>query len=157
MPVVHSELGPTSAGGLRCAGSASAWMPGVFKLKTALRAFCPGMTDGRTERTKERKKEYRRRNADRRKAILPCLGHGRAPIRGAHIYRRSTAVLVPRSLSSQGTQHQAFASWDLASLLSGRYPPLPVPVQRVIAPPVIVTGYACRTASDWARFGANVT
>jgi hypothetical protein len=35
--------------------------------------------------------------------------------RQAHIYRRSTAALVPRSLSSQGTQHQAFASWDVAA------------------------------------------
>jgi len=35
--------------------------------------------------------------------------------RQAHIYRRSTAVLVPRSLSSQGTQHQAFTSWDVAA------------------------------------------
>jgi hypothetical protein len=65
-------------------------------------------------------------------------GHGRACKRQAHIYRRSTAVLVPRSLSSQGTQHQAFASWDPACPLSGRYPPLPIPVQRADRASVVV-------------------
>ena len=38
--------------------------------------------------------------------------------RQAHIYRRSTAVLVPRSLSSQGTQHQAVPSWDVVERVS---------------------------------------
>src|SRR5262245_18369772 len=46
-----------------------------------------------------------------------AFGHGRACKRQAHIYRRSTAALVPRSLSSQGTQHQACSSWDLAARL----------------------------------------
>src|SRR5690242_17682733 len=47
--------------------------------------------------------------------LLPCLTDTAAPLSGeAHIYRRSTAALVPGSLSSQGTQHQASASWDAA-------------------------------------------
>src|SRR5262249_32692225 len=98
------------------------------------------------ERTEERTKKTRRRNADRRNALLPCLTGTAAPLSGeAHIYRRSTAVLVPRSVSSQGTQHQAFASWDLAERLvappsSGRYPPLPVPVQRGDRGLVVVPG-----------------
>jgi hypothetical protein len=64
-----------------------------------------GTDDGRKE-TNERK--CRRRNADRRKALLPWLTATAAPLSGeAHIYRRSTAVLAPRSLSSQGTQPRA--------------------------------------------------
>ena len=70
---------------------------------------------------RERTKEIRRRNADRRNEYSAVAnGHGRACKRQAHIYQRSTAVLVPRSLSSQGTQHQAFSSWDLAASLAGR-------------------------------------
>src|SRR5690349_4961581 len=120
-------------GGKRLICFTAAWMPGAFKLKTALRAFCPGMTK---ERTKEKISEAKRRQTQGSSTVPD--GHGRAPNRGAHIYRRSTAVLVPRSLSSQGTQHQAFASWDAASLLSGRYPPLPIPVQRSHRAPVVV-------------------
>src|SRR6516162_10763754 len=68
---------------------------------------------------RERTKKIRRRNADRRNEYSAVAnGHGRACKRQAHIYRRSTAVLVPRSLSSQGTQHQAFSSWDLAAISS---------------------------------------
>src|SRR5690242_9385491 len=68
--------------------------------------------------------------------ILPDRTGPAAPLSGeAHIYRRSTAVLAPRSLSSQGTQPQARlpGTWRghvLRIPLSGRYPPLPVPVQR---------------------------
>jgi len=70
---------------------------------------------------RERTKKIRRRNADRRNEYSAVAnGHGRACKRQAHIYRRSTAVLVPRSLSSQGTQHQAFSSWDLAASLAVR-------------------------------------
>jgi hypothetical protein len=127
-------------GGKRSMCFTAAWMPGAFKLKTALRAFCPGMTKERTKKDSEAK-----RRQTQGSSAAPD-GHGRCPHpnpppacgggngRGQHIYRRSTAALVPRSLSSQGTQHQAFASWDAASLLSGRYPPLPIPVQRSIAP-----------------------
>ena len=64
---------------------------------------------------RERTKKIRRRNADRRNEYSAVAnGHGRDCKHQAHIYRRSTAVLVPRSLSSQGTQHQAFTSWDVA-------------------------------------------
>jgi hypothetical protein len=93
---------------------------------------------------KERTKKIRRRNADIRNELICRALRTRPRLkREAHIYRRSTAVLVPRSLSSQGTQHQAFASWDVANRvllrpLSGRYPPLPVPVQRSHRAPVVV-------------------
>src|SRR5499427_8800530 len=76
------------------------------------------MTKGRTngkERTNERKSEAKRRQTQGSSAVASATA---APLSGeAHIYRRSTAVLAPRSLSSQGTQHQAFASWDVAERL----------------------------------------
>src|SRR5205823_11656081 len=81
-----------------------------------------------------KKSEAERRQ--RQISILPRRTGPAAPLNGeAHIYRRSTAVLAPRSLSSQGTQPQATlpGTWRRHVLripLSGRYPPLPVPVQR---------------------------
>src|SRR6516165_11596943 len=92
---------------------------------------CPAMTKG------NERKRFGGETPTDAMSILPWLTATAAPASAqAHIYRRSTAVLVPRSLSSQVTQHQAFASWDLAGHvlripLSGRYPPLPVPVQRI--------------------------
>ena len=68
---------------------------------------------GHDEEKNERDSEAKRRQTQWSYSAV-ADGHGRACKRQAHIYRRSTAVLVPRSLSSQGTQHQAFASWDLA-------------------------------------------
>src|SRR5262249_56237384 len=66
------------------------------------------MTKGRTngkERTNERKSEAKRRQTQGSSAVASATA---APLSGeAHIYRRSTAVLAPRSLSSQGTQPQA--------------------------------------------------
>ena len=91
------------------------------------------MTDGQ-KRKNERK--CRRRNADRRKALLPWLTATAAPLSGeAHIYRRSTAVLVPRSLSSARDSAPGQASCDAAGTrfahpFERHYPPLPVPVQR---------------------------
>src|SRR6516162_9558119 len=90
---------------------------------SAARAYLPhGLPGLRPAMTKGNElKEIRRRNADRRNEYSAVAnGHGRACKRQAHIYRRSTAVLVPRSLSSQGTQHQAFSSWDLAASLAVR-------------------------------------
>src|SRR5689334_21066069 len=87
--------------------------------------------DDEEERTKM--SEAKRRQTQGSSAVASATA---APLSGeAHIYRRSTAVLVPRSLSSQGTQPQARlpGTWRghvLRILLSGRYPPLPVPVQR---------------------------
>jgi hypothetical protein len=78
-PVVHAEFRQASAGGKHCASVTSAWMPGAFKLKTALRAFCPGMTK---ERTKGKDSEAKRRQTQGSSAVPD--GHGRAPIRGAH-------------------------------------------------------------------------
>ena len=133
---------------------------------------------------KLRRSEAKRRQTQGR--VLPRLAGAAAAHllnrRGQHIYRRSTAVLAPRSLSSQGTQHQARlpATWRghvLRIPLSGRYPPLPVPVQRrtsrsgrnagemmpnaarerVASPPAgaaLARGLwpAGRSPSDWARF-----
>jgi hypothetical protein len=95
MPVVHPELQQANA----------RWKA------LRMRRFCMARTNG-----KERKKKIRRRNADRRNWVFAVPdGHGRAWIARRNIYRRSTAALVPRSLSSQGTQHQAFTSWDVAA------------------------------------------
>src|SRR6516225_871892 len=103
-PVVHAEVQQAKRRWERCASVSSAWIA--------------GSSPGNDER--ERTKEIRRRNADRRNECSAVAnGHGRDCKRQAHIYRRST-VLVPRSLSSQGTQHQAFSSWDLAASLAGR-------------------------------------
>src|ERR1700745_474761 len=114
-------------GGKRLICFTSAWIAGSS----------PAMTNGTNG--KERKKRFGGETPTDARFFCRAGGHGRCPHpnppplagggngRGQHIYRRSTAVLVPRSLSSQGTQHQAFASWDAASLLSGRYPPHPSP------------------------------
>ena len=87
--------------------------------------LCPAMTNGTNG--KERKKRFGGETPTDARFFCRAGGHGRCPHpnppplagggngRGQHIYRRSTAVLVPRSLSSQGTQHQAFASWDVAA------------------------------------------
>jgi len=59
-------------------------------------------------RKNERKAKSRKQNADRRNWYSAVASATAAPPDGeAHIYRRSTAVLVPRSLSSQGTKPQA--------------------------------------------------
>jgi hypothetical protein len=112
--------------------------------------------------------------------ILPGLTDPAAPgKRQAHIYRRSTTVLAPRSLSSQGTQPQArLPGTRPRSSLSGCYPPLPVQFSpartahpsrsargmmpkaaraRVASPPAGTalaprSGTASRTASVRARF-----
>src|SRR5207248_7959222 len=82
------------------------------------------------------RRKNRKQNADRRNSYSAAPTGAAAPLSGeAHIYRRSTTVLAPRSLSSQGTQPQAMlpGTWRghvLRIPLSGRYPPLPVPVQR---------------------------
>jgi hypothetical protein len=80
----------------------------------------------------------RKQNADRGKSVFcRTIAGPAAPLSGeAHIYRRSTAVLAPRSLSSQGTQPQAMlpGTWRghvLRIPLSGRYPPRPVPKSSV--------------------------
>ena len=81
-------------------------------------------------------RKNRKQNADRGKSVFCRALRARPRLdRQAHIYRRSTAVLAPRSLSSQGTQPQATlpGTWRghvLRIPLTGRYPPLPVPVQR---------------------------
>jgi hypothetical protein len=127
-PVVHAEATRPNAGGKRCASEASAWMPSIGERSDAvLRTAMPGHDEEKNGRTKK----IRRRNADRRKTLLPWLRPRPRLKREAHIYRRSTAVLAPRSVSSQGTQPQArLPGTRPRSSLSGCYPPLPVPVQR---------------------------
>jgi len=107
-------------------------------------AFASAASARMTERTVRTKMSEAKRRQTQGSCAAPT--GAAAPLSGeAHIYRRSTAVLVPRSLSSQGTQHQASASWDVAEELvappsGGRYPPLPVPVQRCHRSLVIVPG-----------------
>ena len=128
-PVVHAEATRPNAGGSACASEASAWMPGIGERSDAvLRTAMPGHDEEKNGRTKK----IRRRNADRRNClILPCRRARPRLKREAHDCRRSTAVLVPRSLSSQGTQPQArLPGTRPRSSLSGCYLPLPVPVQR---------------------------
>src|SRR6516165_11957757 len=73
---------------------------------SATSAWIAGSSPGNDER--ERTKEIRRRNADRRNEYSAVAnGHGRDCKRQAHIYRRSTAVLVPRRPSWQGTPQKA--------------------------------------------------
>jgi hypothetical protein len=91
------------------------------------------MTKEKNERTKEK---YRRRNADRRKALLPW--HRPRPRPCAE---RRTSIGVPPRFSSQGIFHRKGLSLRpgflgrggirFAHPLSGRYPPLPVPKSSV--------------------------
>src|SRR5215472_2516701 len=123
-PVVHAEEQQAKRRWKRRASVSSAWIA--------------GSSPGNDER--ERTKEIRRRNADRRNEYSAVAnGHGRACKRQAHSYRRSTAVLVPRSLSSQGDSAPGFLFLGLGGQFgwpsSGRYPPLPVPVQRTQSRP----------------------
>src|SRR5262249_26343171 len=111
-------------GGKRLACFTAAWIAGSS----------PAMTEERTEeRPNENVGGETPTDAIQYFAVASATA---APLSGeAHIYRRSTAVLAPRSLSSQGTQPQARlpGTWRghvLRIPLSGHYPPLPVPVQR---------------------------
>jgi hypothetical protein len=122
-PVVHADVTPRAPGGKRCASETSAWIAGSSLAMT---------------KENERKK-YRRRNADRRNpySAVP-YGHGRA----SNV--RRTSIGVPPRFSPQGVFHRKGLStrlllpgtWrpGLACPSSGRYPPLPVPVQRPNAP-----------------------
>ena len=118
-------------------------------------SFAAAMTKGRDGR--ERRKKNQKRNADRRKALLPCRAGTAAPrslllprVRGrikegAHICRRSTAALargtlVPkaqRQARLPGTRQERLVlnarsnrGAKTLRIFSGRYPRSPVPVQR---------------------------
>jgi hypothetical protein len=102
-----------------------------FDLAPGFRYAPPGL--------RNKGKKIRRRNADRRKASSAVpYGHGRT----SNV--RRTSIGVPPRLSSQGVFHRKGLStrlllpgtWrpGLACPSSGRYPPLPVPVQRPNAP-----------------------
>jgi hypothetical protein len=81
------------------ASVAFAWMPGSSKLKTALRAFCPGRTnEDERERTKERIGGETPTDAI---GILPRLTGTAAPPYGGR-----TSISVPPRLSSQGVFHR---------------------------------------------------
>ena len=96
-PVVHAEATRPNAGGSACASEASAWMPGIGERSDAvLRTAMPGHDEEKNGRTKK----IRRRNADRRKALLPCVRHGRA------WSARRTTVGVPPRFSPQGVFHR---------------------------------------------------
>ena len=115
-------------GGKRLICFTAAWMPGAFKLKTALRAFCPGMTK---ERTKEKISEAKRRQTQgffcRALRTRPRL----------EIARR-TSIGVPPRFSPQGVFHRKGLSLGpcflgpgerrFAPFFERHYPPLPVPV-----------------------------
>ena len=140
MPVVHADVSRLKRRWKRCASEAFAWIAGIGELRDAvLRTAMPGNDEG-----KERKKKS---EAERRQTQFVFCRAVRAQPRLSTERRTSIGVpprrLVPRSLSSQGTQLQARlpGTWRghvLRIPLSGRYPPLPVPVQR--APPVVVLG-----------------
>jgi hypothetical protein len=133
--VVHADVTPTYAGGLRCECVASAWMPGIGEWNDAVpRTAMPGNDE--RERTKEKNSEAKRRQTQGSSTVPH--GHGRAWI------ARRTSIGVPPRLSSQGVFHRRGLStrlllpgtWrpGLACPSGGRYPPLPVPVRRPNAP-----------------------
>src|SRR5579859_3527681 len=68
-------------------------------------AASAGMTDGTNGKEPKKMSEAKRRQTQ----VVFCRAFQVRPRleRQAHIYRRSTTVLAPRSLSSQGTQPQA--------------------------------------------------
>ena len=136
-PVVHADATPR--------------VP-VEALACLAAAWIAGSKSGNDEEGKERERNNRKRNADRRKALMPChYGHGRASISG-----RRTSVGVPPRLSPEGlfipkAQRQARLPGTRQERLvlnarpnrgaktlrgyCGRYPPLPVPVQRCTSRP----------------------
>jgi hypothetical protein len=111
------SLSRQTLGGKRCASEASVWIAGPSpaegslreaesKSASARRRVKPGH-DGRKNGKNERKNIGGETPTDAR-LLLPCLTDTALPgNRQAHIYRRSTAVLAPRSFSSQGTQPRA--------------------------------------------------
>src|SRR5436305_14162173 len=103
MPVGHVDMQHANAGGI-------------------IRKCRFRMGDER-ERTKESEAERRQTQ------LVFCRALRARPRlrREAHIYRRSTTVLAPRSVSSQGAQPQARLPGTWPLVLSGCYPPLPVP------------------------------
>ena len=113
-------------------------------LRMDCRVFSPAMT--KKERKNERNIGGETPTDARSSSAAPC-GCGRCPhpdpppLAGEGMGGGSTSIGVPPRFSSQGvfhrqgTQHQARlpATWRghvLRIPLSGRYPPLPVPVQR---------------------------
>src|SRR5262249_39254565 len=122
MPVVHAELPPASAGGLRCAGETSAWIASLHCVDLA-------MTNGTNENVGGETPTDARR-------FCRGIGHGRAPQRGgAHlsafhrgsppqgVFHRKGLSLRPGFLGRGGTR--------FAYPLSGHYPPRPVPKSSV--------------------------
>ena len=137
-PVVHEESQCPNAGGSAVPAKLSHGLPGlrppkgcyVRRRASPLRpagGSNPAMTKERTERTKESVGGETPTDA---RLFCRGSGHGRASQRrGAHLSafhrgsRPKESFIARDAASGQ-------ASWDAASLLSGCYPPLPVPVQR---------------------------
>src|SRR5690242_13970467 len=71
-------------------------------VETFANAASARMTERRERKERNNERKNRRRNADRRNSYsaVPETGTAAPWIAKAHIYRRSTAVLAPRSLSS---------------------------------------------------------
>ena len=128
MPVVHADLPRASAGGLRCACSASAWIAGSFKWKTVLCTFCPAMTNGKNGKNeKNERKNIGGETPTDAIGIQPRLtGPAAPPSGGAHLsaFHRGSGL-------GDRTPPPSFSS-----ALPGMRPPsgfplsLPVSVQR---------------------------
>src|SRR5215468_320634 len=122
MLVVHAELPPASAGGLRCAGETSAWIASLHCVELA-------MTNGTNENVG---------GETPTDARLFCrgIGHGRAPQRrGAHLSAfhrgsRPKESFIARD-SASGQASLGRGGTRFAYPLSGRYPPRPVPKSSV--------------------------
>src|SRR5689334_28657 len=122
----------------RCASEAFAWIAGPSpaegllreaesKSASARRRVKPGNDEGKNGRTNENVGGETPTDARR---FCRGSGHGRASQRrGAHLsaFRRGSR---PKESFIARDAASGQASWDAASLLSGCYPPLPVPVQR---------------------------
>ena len=123
-PVVHAEEQQAKRRWKRRASVSSAWIA--------------GSSPGNDER--ERTKEIRRRNADRRNGrILPCLrARPRLQAAGAHLSAFHRGSRPKESFIARDSA-PGFLFLGLGGQFgcpsSGRYPPLPVPVQRTQSRP----------------------
>jgi len=99
----------TRAGGKHCASVTSAWIA--------------GSKSGNDQGKDERERKARKRNADRRKALMPChYGHGRASVkREVHICRRSTAALARGTLVPKAQRQARLpGTWQDRLVLNAR-------------------------------------
>jgi hypothetical protein len=120
-------------------------MPGIGERSDAVpRTAMPGHDEGETNGKGKKKSEAKRRQTQGSSAVRS--GHGRASISGRRTSVGVPPRLLPEGLSSPGSA-SGQASWVLGksawpltlaptgerrpcAVIDGRYPPLPVPVQR---------------------------